>query len=78
MKRAKIIAREYSNYLVNCLSTKKTIELDLIEEYVYRGESRFRFKVRGTNLIVNVRAGDVNEAIEKAIEVLKRVGYISS
>ncbi|MCX8184921.1 MAG: hypothetical protein RMI56_00090 [Sulfolobales archaeon] len=60
------------------MSTKKTIELDLIEEYVYRGESRFRFKVRGTNLIVNVRAGDVNEAIEKAIEVLKRVGYISS
>jgi len=63
---------------VNCLSNKKTVELDLIEEYVYWGEKRYRFKVKGTNIIVNVRADSVDEGVEKAIEVLKKIGYISN
>lgn len=65
-------------YSVKTLGAKKVIELDLVEEYVYRGENRFRFRVRGTNLIVNVRADDINEGIEKAIEILKKIGYVSS
>ncbi|MEM1623205.1 MAG: hypothetical protein QXZ60_02205 [Sulfolobales archaeon] len=60
------------------LSSKKTVELDLIEEYVYWGEKRYRFRIKGTNIVVNVRADSVDEGIEKAIEVLKKIGYFSN
>ncbi len=60
------------------LSTKKkVVELDLLEEYVYAGEKRYRFKVRGTNIVVNVRADSVEEGVERAIEVLRKIGYLS-
>ncbi len=68
-----------SPYLpVTTLSDKKVVELELIEEYVYAGEKRYRFKVRGTNVIVNVRADSVEEGIERAVEVLKKVGYLAT
>lgn len=64
--------------LVGFLSNKKIVELDLVEEYIYGGEKRYRFKVRGTNIVINVRADSVDEGIERAIEVLKKIGYLSS
>jgi len=64
--------------VVKYLSNKKTVELDLVEEYFYLGEKRYRFRVKGTNIIVNVRADSVDEGIEKAIEVLKKIGYFSN
>lgn len=63
---------------VDSLSSKKVVELDLVEEYVYGGEKRYRFKVRGTNIVVNVRADNVDEGVEKAIEVLKKIGYFNA
>lgn len=60
------------------LSTKKVVELDLLEEYVYAGERRYRFRVRGTNIVVNVRADSIEEGIERAVEVLRKVGYLTS
>lgn len=59
------------------LSGKKVVELELVEEYVYGGERRYRFKVKGTNMMINVRADSVDEGIERAIEVLKKIGYLT-
>lgn len=63
--------------MVGFLSSKRVVELDLVEEYVYAGERRYRFKVRGTNMMVNVRADSVEEGIERAVEILKKIGYLS-
>lgn len=62
--------------MVKYLSSKKIVELDLVEECLYGTEKRYRFKVKGTNIVINVRADSVDEGIEKAIEVLKKIGYL--
>ena len=59
-------------------SQKKVVELDLIEEYLYLDEKRYRFRIRGTNIIINVRADSVEEGVERAVELLRRIGYVSS
>jgi hypothetical protein len=59
------------------LAEKKVIELELVDEYVYRGERRYRFKVKGTNIVINVRAENPEEGADKAIEVLKKIGYVN-
>lgn len=56
---------------------KRIIELDLVEEYLYAGEKRYRFRIRGTNIVINVRADSVEEGIERAVELLKKIGYVS-
>ncbi len=47
-------------------------EFEVIEEYFLNGEHRFRLKVRGTNLIVNVSAETLQEAASKAAGLLDR------
>lgn len=49
-----------------------------MEEYTYVNEKRYRFKLRGKDIIVNVSAENVDEGIEKAIEVLKKIGLLPS
>lgn len=49
-----------------------------MEEYTYANERRYRFKLRGKDVIVNVSAESVDEGIEKAIEVLKKIGLLPS
>lgn len=55
---------------------KKVIELELVDEYVYMGEKRYRFKIKHTNIIINVRAENPEEGADKAIELLKKIGYV--
>jgi mannitol/fructose-specific phosphotransferase system IIA component (Ntr-type) len=38
------------------------------------GEKRFRICVKGTNIIVNVKASNEQEAFTKALQVLNQVG----
>ncbi len=47
-------------------------EFEVVEEYFLNGERRFRLKVRGTNLIVNVTADNVDEAASKAAGLLDK------
>ena len=51
----------------------KNVELELIEEYTYAGQHRFRFKVKNTNIILNVAAESLDEGVKKAVELLKKL-----
>lgn len=48
-------------------------ELEIIEEYILMGERRYRVKVKGSRLVVNVAAASREEALRKAREILERV-----
>ncbi|MCD6279100.1 MAG: hypothetical protein J7J11_05415 [Desulfurococcales archaeon] len=52
------------------------IELELIEEYVYAGQHRFRFKVKNTSIILNVAADNLDEGVKKAIEIVNKLGLL--
>jgi len=52
------------------------IELELIEEYVYAGERRFRFRIKGTNIILNVEAEDVESGLKKAVDMIRKLKII--
>jgi len=49
----------------------KNIELELIEEYELLGEKRFRFRIKGTNIVINVGASRLDEAKEKAMKIIE-------
>ncbi len=49
----------------------KDIELEIIETYELLGEKRYRIRVKGTIVYINVAANDEEEAKKKAIEMLK-------
>ena len=49
----------------------KPDDLEVIEEYELEGVKRFRLRVRGTILVVNVAASSVEEAKTKAINIIK-------
>ncbi|MET1129240.1 MAG: hypothetical protein ABWW70_07985 [Thermoproteota archaeon] len=48
-------------------------ELELVETYEVLGERRFRFRLKGTNVYVNVTASNEKEAIERARDYLRRL-----
>ncbi len=54
----------------------KRVEFELVEEYYYAGQRRFRLKVRGTSITVNVAADNLDEAVEKAFEILRSSGAL--
>ncbi len=45
-------------------------ELEVVESYKMLGEPRFRVKVKGTNIVINVHASSEEEALKKAREIL--------
>ncbi len=47
------------------------IEVTYMESKNPGSEKRYRIKVRGTNIILNVRAETADEAIEKARRILE-------
>jgi hypothetical protein len=47
-------------------------EFELIEEYFLEGEHRYRLKVKGSNLIINVAANSLEEAASKAAGILEQ------
>ena len=49
----------------------KPDDLEVIEEYELEGVKRFRLRVRGTILVVNVAASSVEEAKAKAVNIIK-------
>ena len=51
-----------------------SLELELLEEYELLGEKRWRFLVKGTQIVINVAAGSREEAERKALELAKSVG----
>ena len=50
------------------------IELELIEEYDLMGEKRFRFLIKGTNIVINVSAPSLEQARVKAAQIARDVG----
>ncbi|MCS7112304.1 MAG: hypothetical protein N3D82_05860 [Ignisphaera sp.] len=51
------------------------IELTLVDVYRYEGlpGKRFRFRVKGTRVYINVLADELDEAVKKAEEIVKRL-----
>ena len=49
------------------------MEFELVEEYLLHGEKRYRLRVKGTKLLVNVSADTLEEAMEKAARLLEKV-----
>lgn len=54
------------------------MEFELIEEYRYAGQHRFKLRVRGTPITINVAANNLDEATEKAFEILRSSGALKS
>jgi hypothetical protein len=47
--------------------------LELVEKYELLGERRFRFRIKGTNLYINVSAENEDEALKKAMQMVKEL-----
>jgi uncharacterized protein YpuA (DUF1002 family) len=55
---------------------KKDLELEVIEEYVIDGIHRFKLRIKGSNIIFNVSAEDLEEAVKKVIDMMKSLKLI--
>ncbi len=50
------------------------VELEFVEEYTLpNGEKRFRFRVKGTSIYINVSASNPDEARQKALKLVKDI-----
>jgi len=49
------------------------LEFEVVEEYSLLGEPRYRVKVKGTNVVINVKAHSKEEAIAKARRIAETV-----
>ncbi|MEM0371568.1 MAG: hypothetical protein QXG46_04090 [Ignisphaera sp.] len=52
-----------------------SLELELVDVYRYEGfiGKRFRFRIKGTKIYVNVLANSVEDAVEKAKQLIKQL-----
>jgi mannitol/fructose-specific phosphotransferase system IIA component (Ntr-type) len=50
----------------------------VVEEYVQHGRRRFRILYKKTNIVFNVAAESVEEALDKARRMAERVGVLRS
>ena len=50
--------------------------LEVIEEYELLGEKRYRLRIKGTNVIINVHADSSEEAVKKAVRILQEMGLL--
>lgn len=48
-------------------------ELEILEKYELLGETRFRVRIKGTKIVLNVRAKNKEEALEEAKKMMERV-----
>jgi len=48
------------------------VEFEIVEVYMLDGQKRFRLRVKGTNIVVNVAAETPDEAGEKAASLLEK------
>ncbi len=51
-------------------------ELELVEKYEVGGQRRFRLRIKGTNIILNVEAEDEEEALRKAAELMVKLKMV--
>ncbi len=49
-------------------------DLEIVEVLLFMGEKRYRVRIKNTNIVFNVHAEDSNEAIEKTLELIQKVG----
>jgi len=54
------------------------VEFEIVEVYLLDGQKRFRLRLKGTNIIINVAAESPEEAGEKAAALLERSRVLSS
>jgi len=54
------------------------VEFEIVEVYLLDGQKRFRLRVKGTNIIINVAAESPEEAGEKAATLLERSQVLST
>ena len=54
------------------MGLSRRIELEVVETYLLDGRRRFRLRVKGTRIIVNVEAESEDEAVRKALGVLEK------
>jgi len=48
--------------------------LRIVEKYVFLGDIRYRIHVLGTNIVINVKAENDEEALEKALRIIEKIG----
>ena len=48
------------------------VELVIEDHYILENDSRYKVRVKGTNIIVNVSASSEDEALEKAMKLLEK------
>ncbi len=53
-----------------------TVDLEIIEEYIIEGQRRYRIRLKGTNIVVNVEAQNDEEALRKVAELMVKLKMI--
>ncbi len=53
-----------------------TVDLEIIEEYIIEGQRRYRVRLKGTNIIVNVEAQNDEEALRKVAELMVKLKMV--
>ncbi len=53
-----------------------TVDLEIIEEYIIEGQRRYRVRLKGTNIVVNVEAQNEEEALRKVAELMVKLKMI--
>jgi len=48
-------------------------ELEIVEEYLLHGERRFKLRLKGSRITVNVAADSIDDAMEKAKNILRKI-----
>ncbi len=49
------------------------IKLEIVEEYELLGEKRYRLRIKGTSIYLNVAANNEQEAINKANKMIREL-----
>lgn len=53
-------------------------DLVIVEKYVFLGSERYRVNITGTNVVINVKAGSEEEALEKALLIAEKIKLTDS
>lgn len=71
-----LVRGEYIQFFSELQGDLLNVELELICVYRYEGfvGKRFRFRVKGTNIMINVLANSIEEATEKAKNIIETLG----
>jgi len=49
-------------------------DFEVVEEYYQHGVRRFRVRVKGSRVVINVAADSLEEALEKARRMAEKIG----